>query len=118
MPVSTDKPKEESTPATVLEKPKPEPSFAESLELERQEQIKSQFHIWGGRQIKLAKKIKEALYSPDSFEHVKTTYKDAGDYLIVSTWYKASNLCGVILEGYVMAKASDEGEILEILIEE
>ncbi len=58
-----------------------------------------------------------SLHSPDSFKHVKTHYRVAGDFLFVSTWYKTINLYGVVLEGYVMAKVSWEGEILEILME-
>ena len=100
------------------EKAKPVLTEAEKREIERKEKIQSQFHFWDGRHINLAEKIKESLHSPDSFKHVKTTYRDAGDHLIVSTWYKASNLYGVILEGYVMAKINLEGEIMEILMEE
>lgn len=97
---------------------KPVISETEKRELESKEKIESQSHPWNGRQINLTERIKKSLHSPDSFKDVKTTFRDAGYDLIVSTWYKASRVYAVILEGYVMAKVSLGGEILAILIEE
>ena len=60
-------------------------SEAEQRKLERKELIQSQFHFWDGSHINLTKHIKESLHSPDSFKHVQTIHRDAGDHLIVST---------------------------------
>ncbi|PCI24161.1 hypothetical protein COB57_05625 [Candidatus Peregrinibacteria bacterium] len=80
----------------------------------RQEKIKKNFSPWDGSHIKLTKRIIESMNDPDSYEHVRTSFRDAGEHLIVTTVFRGRNGFGGMILNTVKAKMSLEGDILEI----
>jgi len=86
-----------------------------SKPLTRTERIEKQFSGWDGRHMKLARQVKTSMNNPKSFEHVKTTYVDHGDYLNVVVMYRGENLFGGVVTNSVIARVSLDGEILEIV---
>lgn len=83
----------------------------------RKERIESQFSPWDGSHRGLEKIIKKAMNDPSSYEHDETSYWDRGDHLVVLTKYRGKNGFGGVVRGYVKAKTSLDGVILEILDE-
>lgn len=84
----------------------------------RQDQLQAQFSGWDGSHIQLVKYIKQNLSDPDSFEHVKTTYIDNGDHLIVNMKFRAKNGFGAMelqtVKALVSARDGNIEKILEI----
>ena len=87
----------------------------EEDEKARTAEIESQFSAWDGSHRNLTRFIKDSMNDPKSYDHVKTTYIDKGDYLIVTTTFRGSNAFGGIVINTVEAKVSLDGDILEIL---
>ena len=80
----------------------------------REEKIEDQFSSWNGSHRQLTKVIKESMHNPDSYEHVETSYKDMGDYLIVRTKFRGTNGFGAVVTNNVEARVSLDGQVLEI----
>lgn len=83
----------------------------------REEKIKSQFSSWYGYHWKLKELVQLAMHDPDSFEHVKTTYVDKGNYLVVKMIYRGKNVFGGKVVNHVTATVDLDGNVLEILDE-
>lgn len=83
----------------------------------RSEKIRSGFSLWDGSHIGLEKIIKQAMHNPNSYEHVKTTYKEKGDALIVATEYRGTNGFGGTVTNRVVAKTDLDGNVLKIISE-
>ena len=81
----------------------------------RDKLIDRQFTVWSGSHRNLESLIENNLKDPDSYEHIETSYFDIGDYLIVQTRYRARNGFGGMTMGFVKAKVSLNGRILEII---
>jgi hypothetical protein len=81
----------------------------------RDKEISSQFSPWDGSHDNLEKYIKKHLNDPDSYKHVETRYFDKGDYLIVTTTYRAKNGFNAIVTETMTAKADLSGNLLEII---
>lgn len=81
----------------------------------RRDGIVNQFSVWDGSHRMLEYVIENSMNDPDSYEHVKTVYKDMGDYLIVTTRYRGKNAFGVLVVGTTKAKVSLKGEIIRII---
>ncbi|MFC1688095.1 hypothetical protein ACFL07_00360 [Pseudomonadota bacterium] len=64
----------------------------------RKQKIESQFSAWDGAHQHLEKLVEANLKDPDSYEHIKTTYRDKGDAILVVMNYRAKNSFG----GYVV----------------
>ena len=62
--------------------------------LTREEGIRNQFSQWDGSHIKLARRVKATMHDPDSFEHVRTTYRDNGTLLYVTMEFRGKNAFG------------------------
>src|SRR5690606_1078457 len=63
---------------------------------ERQDKINRQFSAWDGSHRKLERFIKSIMNDPSSFKHVKTTYADKGNYLLVQMTYRGKNAFGAL----------------------
>lgn len=81
---------------------------------ERQEKIESQFSTWDGSHRKLTQYIKNYMHDPKSYEHVKTVYRDMGDYLIVETTFRGKNRFGAFVLNTAMANITLDGQILAV----
>lgn len=84
---------------------------------QRTKEISKQFNALYGDHLQLTQLIKSKMKNPDSFENIKTTYLDKGDYLIVETKYRGTNGFGGVVPNGVIAKVAMDGRILEILSE-
>lgn len=93
----------------------PPPKTAEQI---RQDEISRGFSAWDGSHVQLERYIKKNLKDPDSYEHIETRYGDQGDYLLVSTSYRARNSFGGMVVGKVIAKAAIDGQLIEIVSSE
>ncbi|MHB9010389.1 MAG: hypothetical protein ACYC3E_00135, partial [Carboxydocellales bacterium] len=82
---------------------------------ERKGMIEKQFSAWDGSHINLTKYIQESMNDPDSYEHVKTVYRDMNDYLIVTTTFRGKNAFGGVVKNSVTAKIALNGDIIEII---
>ena len=81
-----------------------------------EKQISRQFSEWDGSHINLTKYIKENANDPDSYQHIKTTYRKIGsDSLLVIAKFNVKNAFGGRVSYIVKAKVGLDGEILEIL---
>lgn len=89
--------------------------------LTESEKIDKQFDGWDGSHIKLKKIIKKSMGNSKSFEHIETTYWEIDgfegddDYIIVLTNFRGKNMYGGVVQGYLKAKFSIDGELLEII---
>lgn len=81
----------------------------------RKEQIERGFNSWDGSHINLTSRIKSSMNDPNSYEHVKTTYLDNGDYLIVETTFRGSNAFGGIVTQTVSAKVGLSGNVISLI---
>lgn len=84
----------------------------------RQEKIEAQFSSWDGSHRALVSYLKEHLNDPGSYQHVKTTYRDAGavgvDMLLVECTYRAKNAFGALVLGQVVAVVDLDGRLVEV----
>lgn len=55
--------------------------------------------------------ILKTMYAPKTFEHIKTTYTDNKDYLIVTMKFRATNKKGENKEFIVVAQTDSEGNV-------
>ncbi len=85
---------------------------------ERRELVETAFSAWDGSHVGLAKFIKENMNNPKSYDHVKTTYRDDGDYITVQTVFRGTNAFNAIVSNTVTAKCSVDGQVLEIISQE
>ena len=92
--------------------------FTNSAKTEtRQAQIDKQFSAWDGSHHELTKRIKVSMHDPASYQHVKTTYVDSEQYLIVTTTFRGKNAFGGMVKNTVKAKVTVSGIVIEILKE-
>lgn len=70
---------------------------------------------WDGSFPPLKDYIKENINDPSSFEHVQTGYIVRDGWVEVKTIYRAKNGFGALVKEAVIAKASNDGKLLEIL---
>jgi len=87
----------------------------DTQEEQRLQKIESQFSLWDGSHIGLTKIIKEAMNDPKSYDHIKTSYWDRKDHLIISTTFTGKNSFGGRVKNTVRAKVSLDGKNIEIL---
>jgi hypothetical protein len=83
--------------------------------LTRTEQIGRHFSAWDGSHRNLTALIKESMNDPRSFEHDRTTYRDAGDHLVVQTRFRGKNAFGGTVLNQVTARVDLDGNVLEIM---
>lgn len=83
--------------------------------LERSKLIEKQFSAWDGSHRNLEKAIKASMNDPASYEHVKTTYTDLGEFLIVKTVFRGKNAFGGTITNTVSAKVGMDGNVIKIL---
>lgn len=91
----------------VIESPPPESN--------RNQKILEQFSRHDNRHYGLTALIKNAMNDPDSFEHIKTTYADKNDHLIIQMQFRGKNGFGAKVLNEVTAKAGLDGDIIEII---
>ncbi len=83
--------------------------------LTRDEKIKDQFSQWDGSHIKLVKRVKSTMHDPDSFEHVRTTYRDNGTLLAVTMEFRGKNAFGgKILQTVHASVGASSGNVLSV----
>ncbi len=90
----------------------------ERIRAERREMVEEQFSPWNGRHLILTARIKEAMNNPKSYEHVRTTFRDDGDYITVQTTFRGTNSFNAIVPTTITAKCSIDGQVLEIVSQE
>ena len=76
--------------------------------------IKSQFSPWDGSHNKLTGLIKSSMNDPDSYEHIKTTYSQKTDHLIVITKFRGKNAYGGYVINTIKAKVDLDGNVLKV----
>lgn len=81
----------------------------------RKEKIEAQFSAWDGSHINLERLIKRSMNNPDSYDHVKTIYWDRGDFLVVRTTFRGTNVFGGVVTNSVTAKVSLDGQVIEVI---
>lgn len=80
----------------------------------RQNKIKLQFSSWDGSHSALKSYVKDNMNDPSSFDHIKTTYSDKGNYLLVQMKFRGKNSFGAKIIEVVTAKVDLEGNILSV----
>lgn len=80
----------------------------------RKEKILKQFSSWDNSHKNLKRWIKDNMNDPKSFEHVKTTYTDKGDYLLIYMNYRGKNSFGATVLQTTIAKVDLDGNILSV----
>lgn len=80
-------------------------------ELSRDEKIAQQFSTFDGRHFILARTIASQLKDPGSFQHVRTSYREAEGTLTVLMVYRAKNSFGALVRASVMATVRIDGAI-------
>lgn len=88
---------------------------AESKIQTHEEKINGLFSSWDGSLPALNSIIRASMNDPDSFKHVDTGYWDMKDHLVVKTTFRGKNAFGGTVTGWVKAKVSLEGDVLEIM---
>jgi hypothetical protein len=82
---------------------------------ERTELVEKQFSPWDGSHINLEKTIKSTMNDPASYEHVKTTYSDLGENLIVRTTFRGKNAFGGVVTNTIMASVDVNGNVIKLI---
>lgn len=80
----------------------------------RQNKIKLQFSSWDGSHSALKSYVKDNMNDPSSFDHIKTTYSDKGNYLLVQMKFRGKNSFGAKIIEVVTAKVDLEGNVLSV----
>lgn len=80
----------------------------------RRSQIERQFSAWDGSHRPLVRRVKESMKNPDSFEHVKTTYTEQGDMLLVLMTYRGKNSFNAVVTQRVYAEVTLDGTIMTL----
>ena len=76
----------------------------------RKNKIASQFSSWDGSHSLLKKYIKENMNDPRSFKHVRTTYSDHSNYLLVKMTFRGKNAFGATVINVAESKATIDGD--------
>ena len=74
-----------------------------------------QFSAWDWSHKELTKIIKASMNDPKSYEHIKTTYNDEGDSILVVTSFRWKNWFWGIVTNSMSAKFSIDGSLIEII---
>lgn len=80
----------------------------------RREQLSPIFSGWDGSVRALVEAVKASMNDPKTFEHVKTTYVDAGDHLEVTMTFRGTNAFGGVVTNRVVADVDLAGRVLRI----
>mgnify|MGYP006436841371 CR=1 FL=1 len=110
--------KEKEKQAKIAAKREAERKKQAEKEKKRKKKIEEQFDPWDGSHIALSRLIKQNCRNPDSYEHIKTRYRDNGNSIFVTTKYRAENGFGGMTIGNVSAKVDLEGNVIEIISED
>jgi hypothetical protein len=94
------------------ETPSPPPAALDGAS--RQRLIGQQFSPLDGSHYGVVRAVKEAMRDPRSFEHVKTTYVDHGDWLQVDMTYRGANAFGGKVVNTVTARVAPGGRVLSV----
>lgn len=88
---------------------------AAELAANRKKLIEEQFSAWDGSHITLSRFIKENMNDPKSYKHVKTTYWEFDNHLIVQTSFRGTNAFGAVILNTIKAKVGLDGTIIQII---
>jgi hypothetical protein len=75
--------------------------------------VEAQFNAWDGSHKKSVEMIKQQLYDPESFKHLKTVYYDYGYTLVIQTTYTGTNLFGARVKQTIKTVVDSLGQITE-----
>lgn len=81
----------------------------------RKEKIEMQFSSWDGSHPGLTNLIKENMNDPDSYEHIKTKFRDDGNSILVITEFRGKNAFGGKVKNTVSARVDLNGNVIEVL---
>jgi hypothetical protein len=70
---------------------------------------------WDGSHYQLEKAIKAILNDPKSYEHVRTSYSDLGDVIVVTTVFRAKNAFGGVITKSMTASFTFDGDFVEVI---
>jgi len=77
--------------------------------------VKAQFSLSSGENMRFVELIKKPLNDDTSFSHVKTTYVDKGDYLIIDMTYRAKNTAGELIVQNATAKTDYKTNTISVI---
>jgi len=77
--------------------------------------VKAQFSLSSGENMRFVELIKKPLNDDTSFSHIKTTYVDKGDYLIIDMTYRAKNADGELMVQNATAKSDYKTNIISVI---
>lgn len=79
----------------------------------RKDLIEKQFSSWNGSHRGVIAYVKKNMHDPKSFEHVKTTYGDKEDYILVKMVFRGKNKFNAVVTQTCFARADLEGNVLQ-----
>jgi len=82
---------------------------------DRKEFVEKYFSPMDGSHVGVRDFIKENMNDPDSYDHVKTTYIDFSDYLVVTTKFRGKNKFGATVLQEKTFKVDYNGNVIEML---
>lgn len=85
--------------------------------LTRKQVIEQQFSAWNGAHLPMQRLVKAAMNDPDSYEHVRTTYLDEGETILVQTSFRGRNAFGGLVLDSASARFTTDGDLVEIVEE-
>ncbi len=95
-------------------KPSKWPYTQEEENSRRDEIISKCFSAWDGSNIELTRLIKESMNDPDSYEHIKTTYQDMNNEIIIHTIFRGKNAFGGVVKQSISVTIGLNCNIIEI----
>ena len=90
--------------------PKEQPSIQDK----HQSKIESQFSAWNGSHKALVRLVKDGMNDPKSFEHVKTTYTEQADIILVLMTYRGKNGFNAVVTERIYAEITLDGKVISV----
>jgi hypothetical protein len=90
-------------------------ALLEEERAKRRELVEKQFSSLDGNHYNFTAIIKNAMNDPRSFQHVRTTYVDQGESILVTTQFRGTNSFGGVVVNTMTARFSVDGDLIEIV---
>ena len=89
--------------------------YMKQYKKDRKKLIESQLSGWDGSHKGLNRLIKRKMNDPNSFEHIRTTYRDEGDLIFITTTFTGKNAFGGRVKNSLSARVDFNGNVVEIV---
>jgi len=76
--------------------------------------IERQFSNWDGSHPAVVSAVKSAMHNPNSFDHVKTQFRETDSQLVVYMTYRGTNAFGAVVTNQVIARLTKSGQLVSI----